>query len=193
MAIAGAGGCTVSKAINGEFSFRKAVRADALCIGVLGMQVFLDTYATEGIRPSLAREVLQSLAPQVVGEIVGKAGHTFIVAEANGHLVGFAHLTERADHELVPSPEASELNRLYVQERFIRRGLGRALLAQAEAAALASGASVLWLAAWVANARALAFYSRQGYEQLGSTLFEFQGEQYENRVFAKTLGAETGR
>ena len=41
---------------------RPARPDDALCLSVLTMQVFLDTYATEGIRPSLAREVLTSYA-----------------------------------------------------------------------------------------------------------------------------------
>ena len=40
---------------------RPADAADALCIGVLGMQVFLETYAPDGVRPDLAREVLQLL------------------------------------------------------------------------------------------------------------------------------------
>jgi len=39
-------------------TFRPAVAADALCLGVLSTQVFLDTYCTQGIRPELAREVL---------------------------------------------------------------------------------------------------------------------------------------
>ena len=43
-----------------ELSLRIATEADALCIGVLAMQVFLETYATEGIRPSIAREVLDA-------------------------------------------------------------------------------------------------------------------------------------
>lgn len=37
-----------------SINIRDACLGDALCIGVLGMQVFLDTYATEGIRRSLA-------------------------------------------------------------------------------------------------------------------------------------------
>ena len=40
-------------------ALRRAGLSDALCIGVLGTQVFVETYATFGVRPSLAREVLQ--------------------------------------------------------------------------------------------------------------------------------------
>ena len=37
---------------------------DALLVGVLGTQVSLDTYATKGIRPLLAREVLSKQASE---------------------------------------------------------------------------------------------------------------------------------
>ena len=46
---------------------------------------------------------------------------------------------------------------------------------------------MLWLTCWVHNTRALAFYARQGYAELGSTDYVFEGEHHENRVFAKTL------
>ncbi|MDP9029793.1 MAG: GNAT family N-acetyltransferase, partial [Pseudomonadota bacterium] len=39
-----------------DMLIRDARPEDALCVGVLGMQVFLDTYATEGIRDSIAAE-----------------------------------------------------------------------------------------------------------------------------------------
>ena len=45
-----------------EVALRMAGPADALCIGVLATQVFLDTSAMDGIRPSLAREVLRHLS-----------------------------------------------------------------------------------------------------------------------------------
>ena len=43
-------------------TLRPATADDALCLGVLAMQVFLDTYATEGIRPPIAREALDYAA-----------------------------------------------------------------------------------------------------------------------------------
>ena len=74
-----------------------------------------------------------------------------------------------------------------MQPPFQRRGVGRLLLSRAEALARAGGSATLWLTAWLGNARALAFYRSQGYRELGSTIYAFEAEQYENRVFAKSL------
>jgi diamine N-acetyltransferase len=171
-----------------DVAFRPATTADALCISVLGTQVFLDTYATDGIRPSLAREVIEHLSVPAVSALLAAPAVRFIVAERAGHLIGLAQFTLGSVHELVTARPGAELNRLYVLERFTGSGIGTALLGEAETQAAATGAAVLWLTAWVGNRRAMDFYARRGYSDLGATTYVFQHERYENRVFAKALG-----
>ena len=170
-----------------DVSFRTAAGPDALCIGVLATQVFLDTYATKGIRPSLAREALHHYSTDAISAVLASPAVTFIVAEGAGHMIAFAQLTHGATQALVTVARAAELNRLYVQERFAGKGLGTALLRHVENVAAARGASALWLTAWVGNPRALAFYPRKGYQDVGATMYEFEGEQFENRVFLRRL------
>jgi len=114
-----------------------------------------------------------------------------LLAERKRHLVAFASVSLGATHALVAMSPAAELSRLYVQSPFIRRGVGALLLHHAEGFARTAGASTLWLPAWAGNARALAFYASQGYEELGSTNHEFENERFENRLFVKALVAET--
>jgi diamine N-acetyltransferase len=173
---------------NAEITFRAASFADAACIGVLAAQVFLDTYALGGIRPTLARDVLEKLRADTTGALLSRPDRRFIVAERAGHLIGFAEVTLGADHPLLPSDRGAELCRLYVQERFTGTGLGAALLERAEALAADDGATALWLTAWVGNERARAFYARRGYRDVGTATYRFQGEEHENRVFTRELG-----
>jgi GNAT superfamily N-acetyltransferase len=170
-----------------DFTLRAAVDSDALCIGVLATQVFLDTYATDGIRPSIAREVLEYFSPAAVSALLSAPGTRFIVAERAGHMIGFAQLTLGSSHELVSTRPTAELKRLYVQERFAGCGVGTALLRAAEALAAGEGAVTLWLTVWAGNHKALAFYARRGYKDLGVASYVFESEPYETRVFAKAL------
>jgi GNAT superfamily N-acetyltransferase len=84
------------------------------------------------------------------------------------------------------------LKRLYVQERFVGSGVGTALLCAAEALATGEGAATLWLTVWAGNHRALAFYARRSYAELGTASYVFESEQYEIRVFAKALQGLAG-
>lgn len=174
-----------------DITLRAAGDADALCLSALATQVFLNTYATDGIRPSVAREVREHFSPDVIAALLATPDSRFLVAERAGHMIGFVQLTLGAIHELVPARPAAEVNRLYVQARFAGSGIGKALLGEAEALAAAEGAAVLWLACWAGNPRALAFYARRGYEELGASRYVFENEEYETRIFARGLaGAE---
>ena len=183
------GTCPASS--DAEIGVRAAQARDAPCLSALATQVFLDTYATCGISPALAREADSRFSVSAFAERLVRDKVRTLLVEREGHLVGFAEVTLDEVHALVPSRAAAELARLYVQSHFLRQGIGRRLLRQAETLARADGAASLWLTAWVGNTRALAFYASQGYEALGSTDYSFEGQVFENRLLAKELGPET--
>ena len=173
--------------VNIEPTVRPATGDDALCISVLAAQVFVDTYATHGIREAIARHVTEELSASAIAASIANSNHRFIVAEVANHLVGFVQLKLRAENSAVGSPNAVEVVRLYVLERFASSGVGTSLLNSAEALAAAQGAQHTWLTAWVDNTRALAFYPRRGYTEYGPTTYVFQGENIENRLLVKEL------
>jgi len=176
--------------MTGDILVRGAREEDALCLHALATQVFLDTYATKGVREAIAREAQKELSVVSFLEQIATPRVRVLLAERERHLVAFASVTLGATPSLLPEGPAAELSRLYVQSPFIRQGVGSLLLRHVEALARAAGASTLWLTAWVGNARALTFYAGQGYEELGSTDHEFENERFENRLFARALVAE---
>ena len=166
---------------------RAAGPADALCLGVLATQVWLDTYAITGIRPAIAKEILAAFSTQTISDLLDRANTHFRIAESGNHLVAFAQVTVGTAHELISPGPPAELDRLYVQEPFTRLGVGSALLAEAEALAASNGAEHIWLTPWVKNDRALHFYAKHAYIDVGATYFVMQGEKHENRVLSKSL------
>ena len=173
-----------------DLSLRLAVPGDTRCIGVLGTQIFLDTYAPQGVRPLIADEVLEHFSTNAIARLLAQPATVFIVAESAGHLIGFAQLTRGAKPPQGDAADAVELERLYVLERFTGRGVGKRLLRESESWAVSNDASMLWLTAWIGNRRALAFYAAQGYGEAGKTLYDFQGERYENRLLVKRVAEQ---
>jgi GNAT superfamily N-acetyltransferase len=171
-----------------DFTLRPATPSDARTVAVLGVQVFMDTYATEGVRDAIADEALTSFAPELISSLIAQPNTLLLLAEVHQHLVGFAQVCLQTGHPLVGDRHAAELKRLYVQERFTGRGLGGQLLRRAEDEAAAHGASRLWATVWVGNPRARRFYPRQGYVHAGSPVHHLQGETHQNDLFCKTLG-----
>ena len=170
-----------------DMLLRNADADDALCIGVLAMQVFLDTYATDGVRPVLAREALEHFSTAATAALLARRDTRFIVAERQGHLLGLVQITLGARHAQVDGSATTEVVRLYVQRRFQGQRLGTRLLQQAQALAAAHGATQLWLTAWVGNPRAIGFYAASGWRDVGSTDYVFEGEAFLNRIFVLDL------
>lgn len=166
---------------------RAGTRDDAAVVSALSIQVFLDTYATDGVRPDLAREALREYSEQAFLARLCAPDRRFVLAEHEGALLGFAELDCVSREAPVPGVRGVELVRLYVQPQAQRAGAGKALLAEAERTGRSVMAPFLWLTAWEGNARALAFYARRGYADVGATTYTFEGREYGNRVVAKQL------
>jgi len=87
-----------------------------------------------------------------------------VVAESAGELLGFAVVLRRDDGD-------AELDGLFVEPAHWRRGLGRALVEQAERIAARDGATNLWV---IANTRALDFYGACGFVTVGEVATRFR-------------------
>jgi diamine N-acetyltransferase len=167
---------------------RLAEPGDAVAIAALSVQVFLDTYAAEGVRPDLAREAFFQYSENAFRGRLAEPTRKFVLAESGPGLVGFGEVLCDVRESPVPGLRGSELVRLYVQPQAQGRQVGSVLLKEVESIALAAGASHLWLSAWEHNARALAFYARKGYAEAGSTTYTFEDRDYGNKLLAKAIG-----
>lgn len=174
----------------GVIRVRRAASGDAVSIAALATQVFLDTYATEGVRADLAREAFHEYSEGAFSSRIALPDRAFAVAELDQQgLAAFSEVHCAASRAPAGSIAGAELVRLYVQPRMQGRGLGRLVLSSAEAAAATCGLGSMWLTVWDGNARALAFYARLGYSDIGATTYSLQGRTYGNRVLAKQLVA----
>src|SRR5687768_4948590 len=97
-----------------NITIRNATLADAENIAALGLCVWIDTYATEGVRRPLATYALAWFALANIQDVIARK--TVLVAEHAEHLVGYAIL--------FAEPEQTEIHNLYILPRFQRLGIG---------------------------------------------------------------------
>jgi diamine N-acetyltransferase len=166
-----------------DFSLRVARHADMNALSALAMQVWLHTYATDGVSPVIADYVLGALSSARFAELVADPATRIVVAEHGYNLLGFATVRRN-----MPCPSEAlaqvELQTLYVQAHFIGKGVGSALLRHVAHWAQAQTGSALWLKVNAQNQRAIDFYLAHGYRQQGTTLFMLGGVGHENHVMA---------
>ena len=161
---------------------RKATKEDSLNLAALSIQVWLHTYASDGIRREISSYVMSTYTEQYFNDLLQSRSHSLLVCIKNNHLIGYiaANLKSRWEERAC----GFEIETLYVHEYFQVQGVGRRLLL--EMARLHGG--TYWLSTWVHNEKAIKFYKHLGFVDVGRKYFEFEGESHENRVLAFQSG-----
>jgi ribosomal protein S18 acetylase RimI-like enzyme len=154
---------------------------DAELLSALAIQVWLQTYATNGVSSVIARYVLSEFAPARFAVLLTESSAGLFVAEQGPNLLGYAVVKASAACP-IPSIAGAELATLYVQPPFHGKGVGASLLKRAELWATERMSTPVWLKTNSLNGRAIAFYSKHGYTKVGITFFELGDEKHENVV-----------
>ncbi len=164
---------------------RNAIEKDSLNLAALSIQVWLHSYATDGLRQEISRYVLSTFTEQYFKVLLKNPSHRILVFIENDNLVGYAMANLQSTWE--DTLNGYEIEKLYVQEHFQGKGIGRALLSEM---AIRNGGA-FWLSTWVHNKKAIGFYKHLGFVEIGFKNFELEGEYHKNRVFAFKAHDET--
>ncbi len=107
----------------------------------------------------------------------------FLLATLDGAAAGYAKAAERAPPACLAGQPGLYLERLYIDARCKRRGLGALLLQAVYAEARARGYARVWLSVWEHNPAAQAFYKARGYREAGEWewVFESLGTRFVDR------------
>jgi GNAT superfamily N-acetyltransferase len=111
-----------------------------------------------------------------------------IVAENDDELVGYVMLCEGSAPDVVSSRDAIEINRLYAGQRYIGAGIGAALMQRSLDLAESLGRDVIWLGVWERNRRAIGFYERWGFEDVGTQSFVLGHDLQTDRIMMRIVG-----
>ena len=151
-----------------NMEIRQATLADAESIAALGLCVWIDTYATEGVRVRLAKYALACFALSGIQDMI--RSKIVLVAARDEHVLGHA--------VLLTGPERTEIHNLYVLPKLQRCGIGTQLIDFITATYPRP-----WLSCWDQNEQAIAFYEARGFSADGESCFDLDGEKYRNITF----------
>jgi ribosomal protein S18 acetylase RimI-like enzyme len=87
----------------------------------------------------------------------------------------------------VSGADPIELLRFYVDRRWHGQGVAGALMKETLAQARALGRRTVYLAVWERNARAIAFYRKAGFREVGAQPFHLGKDVQTDRVMVREL------
>lgn len=158
---------------------------DSIDIAALSIQVWLDTYATKGIRKAISKYVLNEFTEKNIERKLRFDNQVYLLAIEDDHLIGYVSLNVKVTCPIT-GDEIPEIDKLYVQESFTGKGKGSDLLESALSYCKSKGHKKLWLTVFHENKRALKFYEKHDFKEIGLTYFELESEKHKNHVLCKS-------
>jgi GNAT superfamily N-acetyltransferase len=170
------------------FRIRRAEPADASPLADFAARVFAETFGPDNRPEDMAAHLADRFGlRQQTEEILNPAVVTLLVEE-EGRLIAFTQVTTLHTPPPCVTGEAPvEIGRFYVDRPWQGRGLAQRLMAAARDAARDLGGRTVWLAVWEHNPRAIAFYEKQGFRDVGSQPFRLGSDLQTDRVMVAEL------
>ncbi|MCU6452632.1 GNAT family N-acetyltransferase [Sphingomonas sp. A2-49] len=171
-----------------QWRLRRASPADAPAVALVAGASFLATFAGILDGADIVAHVTRNSSPAAFEAWAQGSGSIVTLAEhADGAApVGYTLLT-LPDVPIPGDAHDIELRRIYTLPLAQGTGLGKALLARAIDDARALGRRRLLLGVLGRNARARAFYERNGFAMAGSRQYRVGASLYDDVVYARTI------
>ncbi len=150
---------------------RRAVPGDVERLATLARDTFIAAFGEFNTPDNMASYVDSAFSDEQLLTELQDPASTFIWAERTGIPAGYAKLRRGTIRGCITGPKPVELERMYADTCLIGEGIGKTLLHTSIKIAQSEGFQTLWLGVWEFNERAIEFYHRQGFVDVGEDDF----------------------
>jgi len=166
----------------------KANTSHVSVLNKLGLETFSETFAQSNNPEDFQKYLTESFNERQVKKELNESGSTFLLAYHHKELAGYARLRESDEvQKKFPSKRLIELQRIYSYQKFIGKGIGKALVNHCIQLSKEKGFNIIWLGVWEHNQHAIQFYKHFGFEPFDSHVFMMGNDPQTDILMKKDL------
>ncbi|HEV7507046.1 MAG TPA: GNAT family N-acetyltransferase [Thermoanaerobaculia bacterium] len=170
-----------------SIQLRRGEKADAPALAEFAARIFSDTFAADNRPEDMEAHLADRFGVRQQTEELSHPGIITIVAEEGGRLIAYTQIRRIPPPDCVTGEEPVELGRFYVDRPWQGRGLAQRLMATAQDAGRELGGQTFWLCVWERNLRAIAFYEKCGFRDVGAKEYWLGSDQQSDRVMVMDI------
>ncbi len=171
-----------------NISIRNCIQNDLSALRDLSIRTYHKTFAHLNTAEDMQTYLDEAFAEdKLCRELADKnCGFYFLYYEDN--LAGYLKLNEAPSQTDINDKASLEIERIYVSDEFQGMGLGRFLMEQAVKKAVERNKKYVWLGVWEKNEKAIAFYRKNGFYEIGTHDFVMGEDVQTDYLMRKDLG-----
>lgn len=173
-------------------TIRRATLQDAALLSDLARRTFHDAYVATAPPDQLAIHLARAFGVEQQSAELADQGLLTLLAEVEGDVAGFAQVRIDRAHAAPPcvrGGRAIEIARFYLEQRWTGHGIAQPLMDEVLATGKDVGGEVTWLTVWEGNRRAIRFYEKCGFREVGRAPYRFGDRIEQDWVMSRAIAA----
>lgn len=172
-----------------QIKIRKATPADAKPLTDLAYTTFWDAFAhhPKNAPEDLNHYMRQAFNLEQIAAELTDDNSIFLIAEIDGKPAGYAKLIVESTEDGITATRPIELSRLYSHQEYLGKGVGQNLMDACFEHAKTHGHDIMWLGVWEYNPRAQAFYTKNGFREVGKHTFQLGSDPQTDLLMQREL------
>jgi ribosomal protein S18 acetylase RimI-like enzyme len=166
---------------------RTATRSDAALVAALAERTFREAFSALNPPEQMDGHCRENFGTAIQAQEIAAADHLTLLVEPQGCPAGFAQLRWTEPPGCVAGAAPGEIQRFYLLQECHGTGIAATLMAACLAALRKRGSDVAWLGVWEENPRAIAFYRKEGFAEVGRKVFMVGTDPQRDLVMARPL------
>lgn len=138
----------------------------------LEAKTFYDTFGKDNTPENMDAYLKASFSPEIQFNELSASENIFLIAEMDGNPIGYSQLILNSKEKSVKGIKPLEIQRIYASQEFIGKGVGKELMQAAMQEARQRGCDSIWLDVWEKNPRAIHFYKKWAFKEVGTQKFK---------------------
>jgi len=155
---------------------------DAAALAEFAARTFEETYSADNSAEDTRAHLSATYGLRQQTAELADPSVTTILARSNGELIAYAQIRRNTPPPCVTHPAPIELHRFYVDRTAHGSGLASELMQAVHQATHDFDGGHIWLGVWERNSRAIAFYKKAGFVDVGSTIYMVGPDRQVDRV-----------
>ncbi len=170
-------------------TIREARSNDAAQLADFAARSFRAAFAAENSERHMREHIESTFSPELQAKEIADNEVSSLLAFEGEQLLAYAQVRQSRPPVCVKASSSIELHRFYVDKAAHGLGIAQQLMESVVSDAQKRLAEHLWLGVWERNPRAIRFYEKCGFTDVGSQTFRLGSDPQTDRVLVKRLDA----
>ena len=167
-----------------NLNFQKCTLSDWQQLQKISIDTFTHTYQHKNDPSNFKQHLEKAFNDDQLKKELENPNCEFYFLIKENELVGYLKFNE-LDAQTEPMFEEDfEIERIYVINKFQGKGLGKQMMEFAKEKAIQKKKKKIWLGVWSENPKAIGFYQKMGFQQIGTHVFKVGDDEQLDYVMA---------